>query len=485
MAIAQRSSVRVVPRRRIAERFAPWEPRTVLALLGVLGAAVVFGALVALSPKLAVLALGGAVLLPIGLWSVPALLAVWICVVYLGGLPGLGSYPNHLLLVIVGCGIVAGAARRLRDDAVVASGRVVLPLFAAFVFWEVLSVTWADDVAFAKQPAKDFAYVAVGFVLVLASVRSRQHVRWLAAAFVIGAVLSVIGGIAQNGLTAAASGPATDTATSRFSGGGSDPNYLAAMIVPALMLAGGLSVRASAAVRGALLLAGVVAAVGLAATQSRGGLIALTVAFAAAFVLLKDQRRLVLGTAGAALTGLAAFFVAYPAAWQRIVAVHDGGNGSGRTDIWRVAWSIVTQHPFIGVGLNQFSIVSPTFTRQPGSLGGATALIVNEHIVVHNIYLQLWAETGAVGIALFLALVAVCGAAAFRAAQSFDALGDSEMAALSRAVVLALIGVLTASFFLSNILARQIWVLLALGPVLAMLARTDARSAVSALQARR
>lgn len=459
------------------------EPRVALVGLGTVGAAIVFGLLAAVSVKLALLALVAAVLVPVGLWSVPALLASWISVVYLGGLSGLESFPNRLLVVVLVFGLIALGARGLRREAIIPSGRAILPIFAVFVFWQFLSLTWARDVAFAEQEVKDFIYLSMGFFLVLATTRTRRHVRWLAFAFVAGAVLSVAGGIMQGGLTASTSGPGTDTATSRFAGGGGDPNYLAAMIVPALMLAGGLSVRRSSVLRAGLLVSVIVMAVGLAATQSRGGLIALAVAFVAAFVLLREQRRLVLGAMGAALTGLAAFFVAYPAAWERIVAVKDKG-GSGRTDIWHVAWTIVTEHPFIGVGLNQFSIVSPTYVRQPGSLGGATDLIVDKHIVVHNVVLQLWAETGTIGVALFLAIIVVGFTGAGRAAREFDALGDVEMAALSRAVLLALVGVLTASMFLSNILARQTWVLLALGPVLATVARTEARALLSVVPAR-
>ena len=49
------------------------------------------------------------------------------------------------------------------------------------------------------------------------------------------------------------------------------------------------------------------------------------------------------------------------------------------------------------------------------------------------------------------------------------------MSALSRASIIALIGMLTASFFLSNLNADQLWVLLALGPVLYGLAERQPR----------
>jgi O-antigen ligase len=292
----------------------------------------------------------------------------------------------------------------------------------------------------------------------------------LAIAFVIGAVASVLGGIITGGLTSAQEFGG-DTATTRFSGGGSDPNYLAAMLVPAIALAAGLAVRASALARLALLGATMVMAIGLAATQSRGGLLALAVTFLAALVLLRGRRLAVMAVVLAVIGGSAIFFVQNPAAWQRIHAVQDRGSGSGRTDIWQVALRVAEANPVAGVGLGQFPNVSPQYVLRPGSLR-STSLIVEQGIVVHNVYLQLWAETGLIGLLLFLGIVWTSLRASYRAAKELDAIGDAALAALARSVLLANIGVLAGSFFLSNLLTRQIWLLLAIGPALLVVART-------------
>lgn len=452
------------------------ELRLVTIIVATLVVAIAFGLLLAVSLKYAVALLAAAIVVPLMFQSVPALVGVWIGLVYLGGFGGLESLPNRFMLLTLAAAALVAGRRSLRRETLMGGGRLVLALIAAFVFWQLLSLVWAPDVAFAKTLPKEYAYIVAAVCIVLATMRSRRDVRWLALAFVCGAVASVLVGVAQGGLTAAGAGSGVDPEDSRFAAGSGDPNYLAAMLVPAVMLAGGLSVQAATRMRLFLLGSVLIMAVGLAATQSRGGLIAAVIAFAAAFVLMRDQRRLVMGAAAAAASGLLTFFLVYPRAWERIVGVKDSGSGSGRTDIWGVAWDVITQHPFIGVGLNQFPVVSPTFVRQPGSLGGATSLIVDEHIVVHNVFLQLWAETGIVGLSLFLALVAASLGMGLRAAQQFDVLGDAAMAALSRAVVVALLSVLTASFFLSNILARQIWVLLVFGPVMATLARSELRS---------
>ena len=53
-----------------------------------------------------------------------------------------------------------------------------------------------------------------------------------------------------------------------------------------------------------------------------------------------------------------------------------------------------------------------------------------------------------------------------RAARRFERRGDYESAALSRAVFVALLSALIASFFISNGNGFQIWTLLAFGPIL-------------------
>jgi O-antigen ligase len=290
-------------------------------------------------------------------------------------------------------------------------------------------------------------------------------------AFVAGAALSVLWGAAKGGLSV--NGGEAANVEGRFQGGAGDPNYLAAVLVPALMLAGGLAIRKAAGTRALLALATAIIAVGLAATQSRGGIIGAAVCAVIALAIWRGRRALIVSLIGLAVLATTAFFVANPAAWQRIHA--GNASGSGRVDIWKVAWRVMQDHPLVGVGIAQFPQVSPHYVLQPGALEYVN-LIVEKHIVVHNLYLQLWVETGIIGLLLFLAVVASSLAAGWRAATQFDRQGDVEMSSLARASILALIGMLTASFFLSNLEAGQLWLLLALGPVLAGLAARQARA---------
>ncbi len=323
---------------------------------------------------------------------------------------------------------------------------------------------------------KQLLYGGFSVLLLLGAIVERRQARWLAAAFVAGATASVLWGAAKGGLSMP-TGAASEVADSagRFQGGAGDPNYLAAVLVPAIMLAGGLAVRKAPVQRVLLAVATVIIAIGLAATQSRGGLLAACVCAVVALVIWRERRALIAGLIALAGVAAGSYFLLKPSAWTRIL---ESNQGSGRVDIWTIAWRIVHAHPFVGVGFGQFPEVSVHYVLQPGALQ-YIGLIVENQIVVHNLYLALWVEGGIVGLLLFLVLVAVSLASGWRATKSFDVQGDIEMSSLARASVLALVAILAASFFLSDIVNAELWILLALGPVLAAIAERQKRAALS------
>jgi O-antigen ligase len=99
--------------------------------------------------------------------------------------------------------------------------------------------------------------------------------------------------------------------------------------------------------------------------------------------------------------------------------------------------------------------------------------------VAHSVYLQLLAETGVIGLALFLVIAAGCLRAALAAARRFDELDELPMAGLARAAFVAMGGMLAASVFISNLTDRRMWILFALGPILLALACRRQRTAES------
>jgi O-antigen ligase len=441
--------------------------------LGALAATCLFAGALAYSTKLGVVILLGMCFVPLALRRLQLAICVWAVLIFLSSTPSIGAYTNRALLFIGLCWIGLLIGRRTKVRGTFADNYVVIALVAIFISWLVLSLAWAPAPGTVGTQVKQVLYGGFSLILLLGAIVERRHVRWLAAAFVAGATLSVLWGAAKGGLSVTP-GAASEVADSggRFQGGAGDPNYLAAVLVPAIMLAGGLAVRRAPGWRLPLALATVVIAVGIAATQSRGGLIAASICALVALVIWRGRRLLIATLIVLAGASTAAFFLLNPSAWSRIL---ESNQGSGRVDIWTVAWRIVQNHPFVGVGFGQFPQVSSHYVLQPGALEYIN-LIVEKQIVVHNLYLQLWVENGLVGLLLFLGVVVASLASGWFAARGFDAQGDTEMSAMARASILALVGILAASFFLSDLGNSQLWLLLALGPVLAALARRQARA---------
>ena len=446
-----------------------------------LAAALVLSTALAFDTKVGVTMLLALCFVPLALFRLRAAICVWVVLLFFSRTTALESVPNKLLLFLAVAWLGLLAGRRASAREALAENRVLLAWVLAFIVWVVLSLAWAGSPGAAERPIKELIYAGLGLLLLLGTISERRHVRWLLGAFVAGAALSVVWGAAKGGLSVRAGGAGGEVANvdGRFQGGSGDPNYLAAVLVPAILLAGGLAIRSSAVKRALLGFATAIIAVGIAATQSRGGLIAAVVCALVALVIWRGKRGLILGLIGVAALATVIFFVANPSAWHRI---ETSNQGSGRVDIWKVAWRVVHDHPINGVGIAQFPVVSPHYVLQPGALQ-YVGLIVEKHIVVHNLYLQLWAETGIIGLLLFLGVIVTSMTAAWRAISRFELLGDDEMASLARATILALIGMLTASFFLSNLEAGQLWLLLAAGPALAVMAKRQA-GAASPIEAR-
>ena len=441
-----------------------WSPPPRLLGTAAVLAALLVGALTAASVPLGVGVLMALCYAPLVLINLPVGIAIWVGVVFVEHLPILSVGPNAAGLMIAVAWFGTLGSRREQIAAVFRAHRGLFGAGALLLVWQTLSIVWATD---SGRVVSDLVwwYVAGLVLLVVATtVSTPRHVRLVVAAYVAGAALSVLIGVAEGALSS--SGTAVDTAVAsegRLQGGGGDPNYLAAGLVPALVLAGALIGQVRDPVARILLLVTMVTlTAGLAATQSRGGLVAAVVA---GIVAVAVQRRRVAAVAAVALIALTAtaWFASAPAAWERVTD-WDGG-GTGRAELWTVGWRMFEDEPITGVGLNNFREESQRYVREPGPLE-FVHLIAERPGVVHNSFLQQLAETGIVGLLLYLAAVGACLSALWRAVKRFEAAAEPLLAALSRSVIVAAAGLLAASFFLSNPTDARLWILLGLGPAL-------------------
>jgi O-antigen ligase len=348
-----------------------------------------------------------------------------------------------------------------------------------FLAWNGLSFAWSEHPAAAFDALSRLGLNAILFLIVFTAVRSERDVLRVFWAFIIGASLATIVGV----LTGA--GPSAYGEAARISSASDDANELAAVLVASLALATGLALvaRRSPALRTVAFGAAALSLAGIVLTVSRSGLIALAVASLAAIVFAGRWRPRVLVITGMVVASAVFYFafLAPESARERVTTTEEGGHG--REDIWKVGWRMVEAHPVRGVGAGNFNTSSIHYLLvQPGVLRRSD-FIVDTQKVAHNAYLQAWAETGVIGLGLFLAVILGLLACSLRAIRQFARDGNLLMEVLTRAQLVASIGLLSSLFFASSQYNKQLWLLLAMGP--AMLAIAKARDLAPAERGRR
>jgi putative inorganic carbon (HCO3(-)) transporter len=341
-------------------------------------------------------------------------------------------------------------------------------VLVAFVGWALLSATWAEDPSRSISAAGRFALNIVLFLIVFTAIRTPRQARMVGGGYVLGAVIAAVYGMVV------APDP---SAEGRLSGaGGLDPNELAAVLVPGVILALGLaaSYRGNPPARWLALAAAAFCTAGICLTASRGGLIALAVALIATVVLARGWRAQALVAALA--IGVTAFF--YFASFastdtrQRIESVTQGQERilEGRTTIWQVGQRTFEDNVVTGVGGGNFGVAARHYLLEPGALGRSDQ-IIQETPAAHNAFLEVGAELGVVGLAMLLGVMVFCIAAAVRAARLFKGAGNRSMAIFSTACAVGIVGTLAADFFISEQHSKQLWLLLGLAPALLTIAR--------------
>ena len=335
----------------------------------------------------------------------------------------------------------------------------ITTLLLLFLAWTFLSVSWATSHSAVLTSLGRYVPNLVLFVLIYATADKRSHALAVIAMFVVGSSIA-----AAYGVLSPPNGYGADVG--RTGGTFGDPNYLAAVLVTALVISFAIAAMRSLApvLRVASLGAAVLCVAGILLSLSRGGLVALGVALLVSVAISGRWRmRMAIVTAVVALLSISYYAIyASPAARARLTQT-DGG--SGRSDIWMVGWRMVQAHPLDGVGAGNFRVVSARYLLQPGLTTHAQYFITTP-APAHNTYLEVLAEGGIPALALLLAIIGSSLRCLQKAWLGFRVSGDSEMELLTYAVFAGLAGFLCASFFLSEEYSKQLWLLLAFGPML-------------------
>jgi O-Antigen ligase len=168
------------------------------------------------------------------------------------------------------------------------------------------------------------------------------------------------------------------------------------------------------------------------------------VAIGAVFVCLgwRYRRNIWILGATAVCIAAAAFWLTnspyrgrFQEAWRELKGV-EVGSVSQRLDLWRAGFAIAIDHPVVGVG--------------PGGYASETRLYstaLHGTLVAHNNYVQVAAETGFPGLALYLALF---GTALASAARATGQSAHDWRGATAGALQVSIVAYLVAGLFISR-----------------------------------
>ena len=420
------------------------------------GAAAVLGAVAVYSPKAAVIALLAVAFVALAVSRLPLAVAVFVVLTFPEHLPGsLGAgatiaKPIGALIMVAWAGAVLTRSGRLP----------LLPREQPLFFWAVIalilfsgsSTLWATAPGETKSALGRLLLVAGLALVTYTAASSRQGFRTIIQGYLLGSAITSFYSVFSG----------TYIQTGRLAGL-FDPNFFAAELIPAILIACFLFVTAES--RRTRWLSAGVAAVDLVAfvlTQSRGGIAGLAVALLVALAVAGRARPRVL----ALLLVLVAVGLGYYLTYRPAHVFQSGEAGgvsatsSGRTDEWQVAVRMFRDHPLGGVGLGSYREAEPAYATQTFNLS-FTQFIVTFRQLAHNMYLQVAAELGLVGLILFFTILALPLHLAARTLARFERV-PAELEFSARGLFAGVVGLLAAYVFLSADLEKPLWLMLGL-----------------------
>ncbi len=364
-------------------------------------------------------------------------------------------------------------------------------LLALYTLILLLSTTYARDPGLADlrlaENAKALAvYLLVAVLAVSASVVRKAVWVMLGSGALLGgiALAQVLSGDFSNEYGGLARIKLAhiygETFEPRIAGPLGDPNFFAQILVALVPLA--LFTAWSERGVGARLLAFACAGLAAAAavlTYSRGGALVLATVLALSFLSRRIDVRQTSAAAAATVLLLLLFVPAdfarrlttleqvFPGAEAEVL--HPDSSFQKRRLLVGAAWRMFLDHPGLGVGAGNYTVHFDQYADEVGSAAREYEDPGEMHYP-HNLYLEIAAETGLIGLAVFAAAVAVALVSLRRARAGFLAAGDERTGALARGFETALVGYLVSGLFLHGHFPRYLWLLLGFAAALTAVA---------------
>ena len=196
------------------------------------------------------------------------------------------------------------------------------------------------------------------------------------------------------------------------SSGTYDANDIAAVLAVGFPLALGLLARTRDNRRRTMALLGIGGMVlGVVATGSRGGTLALLVGALVYLAGLRAAKAIIVGYFGILAAGVV-WFTAPPTFRARILSLTNLENDYnmtsevGRKAVWQRGRIYIREHPVLGVGAGNFEMAEGAYHDETGMTGKWSA--------AHNAYVQAFAELGFVGGSVFVLMLLVGAGSAYR-----------------------------------------------------------------------
>jgi O-antigen ligase len=387
--------------------------------------------------------------------------------------------------------LVGQTGRRLVHDATVPA----LLLVSAWLGIVVLGVIYADDPARTWSRVIELVRVLVVFSCVVVSVRRPDTFRAAGWAVIVSGgfmaavnVFQFVSGTFDNDYLGLAQVEVAQIVTDeadapRIGGPLASPNFFALVLIPVIALAWSRTTSPfeSPARRSFAATCGLLSLVAMVLTFSRGALVGLAVI---ALILVLRARPTPRQWAVLAGIGVVAFLV-LPANYKdRAGAVLEylpGGTQDeasdpslrGRTSEVTAAWQMFLDHPVLGVGSGNYE---SSYQAYAEDIGLESRRVERQP---HSLPLEIAAEHGLIGLAVFGLLLWVCMGRLAHAARDMRSLGEADTASMMDALWLGMVGWLASSVFLQLAYPRIFWVLLALAisaPAVAAESRASVRA---------
>ena len=138
----------------------------------------------------------------------------------------------------------------------------------------------------------------------------------------------------------------------------------------------------------------------------------------------------------------------------------------GRASENLAAYEMMASNPLFGIGLNNYDYLFNQYSKQAG------LAVVSTERAAHNLYLEVAAETGIVGIITFVTIILVAMSTILRARKRFMRAGEKDMAGLITGFGAGFLAYMVASIFIHAAYPRYFYLLIGIALALELVSRT-------------